>query len=117
VIAQTVTTNASNICRSGKVEKIGKSVGFPTGLPVLISTLTTLRYRRSGVLPSPYLGRSFVGSGLVPHLIFDLLLIVFAKPVLPSPEKAESWLRKTGQNDKWIFRLTAARMAAHQERS
>ena len=29
----------------------------------------------------------------------------------------ESWLRKTGQRDKWIFRLTAARIAAHQERS
>jgi len=28
----------------------------------------------------------------------------------------ESWLRKTGQGDKWIFCLTAARIAAIQER-
>jgi hypothetical protein len=29
----------------------------------------------------------------------------------------KSWLWKTGQSDKWIFRLTAASIAAHQERS
>jgi hypothetical protein len=28
----------------------------------------------------------------------------------------ESWPRKTGQDDKWIFRLTAASIAALQER-
>jgi hypothetical protein len=29
---------------------------------------------------------------------------------------AESWLGKFGQRDKWSFCLTAAMMAAHQER-
>jgi hypothetical protein len=30
--------------------------------------------------------------------------------------RTKSWLHKTGQGDKWIFCLTAARMAAIQER-
>ena len=29
----------------------------------------------------------------------------------------QSWPRESGQNDKWIFCLTAAKIAAHQERS
>jgi hypothetical protein len=29
---------------------------------------------------------------------------------------AESWLGESGQNDKWIFCLTVASIAAHQER-
>ena len=29
----------------------------------------------------------------------------------------QSWIGESEQNDKWIFRLTAAMIAAHQERS
>jgi protein-disulfide isomerase len=34
----------------------------------------------------------------------------------PHAAEAESWLRKSEQGDKWIFCLTAARIAAYQER-
>jgi hypothetical protein len=33
------------------------------------------------------------------------------------PWSDQSWLGESGQNDKWIFRLTVASIAAHQERS
>jgi DNA invertase Pin-like site-specific DNA recombinase len=32
-------------------------------------------------------------------------------------EVCQSWLRESGQTDKWPFCLTAAMIAAHQERS
>jgi hypothetical protein len=38
-------------------------------------------------------------------------------PLAVALAAAENWLGESAQGDKWIFCLTAARIAAHQERT
>jgi len=60
-----------------------------------------------------------LGAPAVPRLIPVHVATSASSRVVMQEATAQtqSWLGESGQNDKWIFRLTVASIAAHQERS